>query len=339
MKKYISFIAIALVAVFTSCSNEDVTIKRAFTFKVNPYSVISSFPEEWPGELTSFDSSLKLRIRLLVYNENGNLVFNESSYLSSYSSEMSVSKSLATGTYTLIATTDLVPNSGTPYWTLSDENNINTASITTENIHTGGKNKILGFCSQKVTITESSQSITLSPTPAGALVRMYYNNVFSYSNVKYYALYANRASYSMSFDANGNPSIQPHVSPDGKLDVICSVVDVDNAEGNNLYSWYFIFPVENVTFRYIWESRDEVQYWMGEQFTIPSIKAGEEWLLEVDCETDINNQSKYEGVGSRQLESRIPSTVPTMIKKVEQAKVPSLFPVGKSMKLKDLIQK
>lgn len=146
MKKYISLMAIAIVAIFSSCSNEDVTISRTFTFKVNPSGVISSFPEEWPGELTSIDSSLKLRVRLLAYNENGNLVFNESSYLSSYSSEMSVSKSLATGTYTLIATTDLVPNSGTPYWTLSDENNINTANITTEGIQTGGKNKILGIC-------------------------------------------------------------------------------------------------------------------------------------------------------------------------------------------------
>ncbi len=78
---------------------------------------------------------------------------------------------------------------------------------------------------------------------------------------------------------------------------------------------------------------------MGDQFTIPSIKAGEEWLIAVDCYTDEVNYSKYEGVGSRQLESKTSNAVPAMIKKVEQTKIPSLFPEGKSMRLKDLIQK
>ncbi|MBP3286876.1 MAG: FimB/Mfa2 family fimbrial subunit [Prevotella sp.] len=338
MKKYISLMAIAIVAVFSSCSNDDVTISRGVTIKVNPAGVISPFPEEWEGELTTFDSSHKLRVRVLAYDQNGLLVLNESNILPNYKTEMTTSGVLAIGSYTVLAITDLY-SSESEYWKLSNEKNINTATISAEYVSLGGKNRLLGFCAQKVNITENTQSVTISPTPAGALLRMRYYNVLAFNDVKYFGLMTNRSSNAMSFDSNGNPNLQPYTSPDGTLDVLCSVIDVDNAEGNNLYSWYFLFPQENISFQFLWEDANEIDYDMGDRFTIPSIKAGEEWLLEVDCYTDEVAYQKFTGAESRQLESKTSKTVPTMIKKVEQAKVPSMFPVSKSMKLKDLIQK
>lgn len=340
MKKYISFVAVALVALFTSCSNDDITIERGVTIKVDPSGVVSPFPEEWSGELTTFDSSFKLRVRVLVYDENGLLVLNKSSNLDNYKMEMSISSKLATGTYTMLATTDLVPTSGSEYWTLTNENNINTATITTQDIGFGGKYRILGFCSQKLTVSENSQSVTLHPTPAGALIRMYYNNVYAYNNVKYYILYANRSSNSMTFDKDGNPNLQPYASPDGEFDVPCSYVDVENAQSDNLYGWYFLFPQDNISFRFVWASTDNKYYWMGNQFTISSIKIAEEWLISVDCETDeITTPTKYTKAAAKALVNNVNNAPQSIRKKEQNNPVPYMFGDFKSLKITDLMQK
>lgn len=338
MKKYISFIAIAFVALFTSCSNDDITIGRGITFKLDPAGVVAPYPEEWAGELTTFDAEYKLRTRILVYDSNGLLVAQESAYLPNYKTEMSCSKTLPTGSYTIIATSDLVSESGYEFWTLEGEGNISTAQISTSNYSFGGKYRILGLCSQKVTISENTQNIMLSLKPTGALLRMKYYNVHAYNNVKYYGLFANRACSSMTFDEDGTPNMQPYTSPDGKLDVLCSIVDVDNAVGDNLYAWYFLFPIDNTTFQFAWEDTEKT-YDMGEQFTIPSMKVGEEWLVEVDCVTDEVGYSIYTPNSSRSQKKQVSQSAPMMLKKDGQ-KESSIGFTSKlnQIKLKDLTE-
>lgn len=339
MKKYISFIAIALVALLTSCSNDDITIGRGITFKLDPAGVVASYPEEWAGELTTFDAGFKLRTRILVYDSNGLLVAQESAYLPNYKTEMSCSKTLPTGSYTIIATSDLVSESGYEFWTLKGEGNISTAQLSTSELSFGGKYRILGLCSQKVTISENTQNIMLALKSTGALLRMKYYNVHAFNNVKYYGLLANRACSSMTFDEDGTPNMQPYTSPDGKLDVLCSFVDVDNAEGDNLYAWYFLFPIDNITFQFVWEDADEIDYDMGDQFTIPSVKVGEEWLVEVDCVTDEVGYSIYTPNSSRSQKRQVSQSAPMMLKKDGQIK--SSFGFSSKMnqvKLKDFIQ-
>ena len=69
MKKFISLLVIAIVAILSSCSNEDITISKTVNFTVNPATVVSSFSscEENPGELESFDTDCKLNVKLFVY--------------------------------------------------------------------------------------------------------------------------------------------------------------------------------------------------------------------------------------------------------------------------------
>ena len=108
MKKYIFLLAITIVAILTSCTNDDITISKIITVKVDPSHVITPFPEEWPGELESFDTSFKLRVRLLIYDKDGLLAYSDSTFLENYKKEMSISQPLPLGTYTVIATTDIV---------------------------------------------------------------------------------------------------------------------------------------------------------------------------------------------------------------------------------------
>ena len=153
MKKII-ICAVALLAMLvTSCSNDDIEISRKTTIKVNPYGVISGFPEEYPGELTSFDQSCKLRIRVLAYDKDGVLAYSDSSFVNNYQTEMSVPTSLPTGTYTIIATTDVVLYSGGKVtdeaWNISEKSNINDVILKArqESALFGGEYNILGIVS------------------------------------------------------------------------------------------------------------------------------------------------------------------------------------------------
>ena len=356
MKKYISLMAIAIVAILSSCSNDDVTISRTFTIKVNPSGVISGFPEENPGELTSFDTSCKLRVRVLVYNDNGLLAYADSVFLNNYQTDMSVPTTLPVGKYTIVATTDVVEYSSKvtdEAWNLSEKDNINNTKIKAieeSNLY-GGKYNILGVASQVVDISDNTQSVVLYPTSAGALIRIYYLNVTYYTDVTYYSLWANRGSNLVSFDSSGTPKMTPE-NNDNKMDFFLSYTNVVNARTQGwwaTYAWAFMFPVDNISFQFYWTTQDaeyisELQdRTMGEQKTISSLKAGEEWLIQANCYDDEITCSKYTEGSARQFsESRVVDTAPTMIKRSEQKQPTFGFPSSsnqKERKLKDLIQK
>ncbi len=337
MKKYISLLAIAIVAVLSSCSNDDITISKVVTVKVDPSGVITPFPEEWPGELESFDTSCKLRVRLLIYDKDGLLTYSDSTYLENYKKEMSISQSLPLGTYTIIATTDIVEMSGNTvkgeFWNLYGKDNINNASIQyTDNYIALGKYRILGVASQKVEITSDSQSLTLYPYPAGALIRVYYFNVLRYKNVKYYSLWANRECSLMTFDSNGSPKMIPE-NNNNEYDFVCDYVDVENAKENELYGWHFIFPVDNISFQFVWENSKNNVYTMGDPVSVSSIKAGEEYIIAVDCASDETAWDKFDNSSTRSFKEQEEPVI----------NIPGLKKSGTSIKqsrkLVDLIRK
>ena len=72
MKKVL-FALIALVGMFSSCTNDDITISRAITFKVNPATVVENLYERNAGDLTSLSSGAKLQVSLYIYDENTGL--------------------------------------------------------------------------------------------------------------------------------------------------------------------------------------------------------------------------------------------------------------------------
>ena len=107
MKKYI-LLMFVFVAVLTSCTNDDITISYATNFKINPATVITPFTFEMnPGELESFGSDHRLRVRLLTYNSEGLLVQENVEYFTNYATLMSCSQNLPDGNYIAIAITDV----------------------------------------------------------------------------------------------------------------------------------------------------------------------------------------------------------------------------------------
>lgn len=348
MKKYIISAVALFTMLITSCSNDDITISRSTTIKVNPYGVISGFPEEFPGELTSFDQVYKLRVRVLAYDKDGVLAFSDSSFVNNYQTETSMPTSLPTGTYTIIATTDIVSYSDGKVtdeaWNISEKNNINNVILRARRNSSvfGGKYNILGIGSKVQTISEGTQSIELNPTPAGALLRIYYYNVLAYNNVKYYYLLSNRGCNFVTFDSNGIPRLIPE-NNNNEFDFLCSYTDVEYARSKGwdaTYGWAFMFPVDNVGFQFKWEDKEENDHDMGDSFTVPSMQIGEEWIISVDCKTDEIDYSKYTSTSTRsQTNESVPCFLNQNEKKNTTMDFSSLNSNSRSKKLKDLIKK
>lgn len=305
MKKNIFSLLVGFIILLTSCSNDDITISRNITFKVNPSGVVKSFTKERkPGELSSINSGCKLRVKVLAYDKDGLLAYCDSAFLDSYDSQMTSQKYIPEGTYTVIAVTDVVRGSlgniSREYWNMSGMNDINTLKVA----DTGWlafNNVILGVASQKVTIDEHSQDIILNPSPAGALLLIQYYDINYFYDVENYQLKTNRSCDFMSFDSNGN--IQTTIeNQNNEFRWRASVLNLSNyPDATNIYDYAYVFPMENVSFKFAaritGESEDTDL--TDKNIVIPSIKAGEEYYFELDLKNFTYDFYKVTGNNSK----------------------------------------
>ena len=100
MKKYILLSAIAIAALFTSCSNDEVEVGKSITFKLNPATVVDNLYERSAGDLTSLSGSSKLLVTLFVYDENGILFNKTQNSFTAYTHMMNADVFLPAGKYT-----------------------------------------------------------------------------------------------------------------------------------------------------------------------------------------------------------------------------------------------
>ena len=109
MNKYLYLVIDLIASFFTSCSNDDITIGTAYTVNVNASTVISSFIAISDGEFEAFqDSKERLRIRVLIYNENGELVAQDAGIYTNYNVQLKSTNKLKAGKYTVIGISDVV---------------------------------------------------------------------------------------------------------------------------------------------------------------------------------------------------------------------------------------
>lgn len=169
MKKLLSLFAAVVTVMFSSCSNDDIPMAPKVTFKVDPSTVVSSFYELYSGDLTSLDESeAKLRIRLYVYNNSGNLVASDYAFSQDYLHVKNFNFSLPEGTYTTVAVTDVVLQDGTEMYNLKGEDELSTFTLTCVNSFT--EKSILGITIGQQHIGSSNDVFIINVQPAGALI-------------------------------------------------------------------------------------------------------------------------------------------------------------------------
>lgn len=148
------------VSTFSSCENDNIEVGKAITFNINAEGVISSFIEYDEGELTTLSSNYKVRTRLFLYNEKGELAAQDVQYLNNYSAKAQMELFVPSGSYTAIAMTDVVRITSSQvslqYWEFNDSTRLSSARIQDAG-YIGSQRKILGLDSKQIHLTGGSK--------------------------------------------------------------------------------------------------------------------------------------------------------------------------------------
>lgn len=310
MKKYF-FMSLALFAganVVSSCTNDDIEIGAATTFNIKIDDVVSSFIEYNDGELTTLSSNYKVRTRLFLYDEKGDLAVQDVQYLSNYAAKAKMELFVPAGTYTAIALTDVVEITSSQvsfqYWEFNDSTRLSTAHIQDAG-YIGGSNKILGLESKQLNITGHDGDVSFSPKPAGAILLCELQNWNVYADYVSYGWLSNRSCDYCTFEQNGkyDPSIE--ASDDYKW--YLSKFSVDNAY-NGIYGYYFVFPMKNAKFIFYGKDTEgQLTLFNSSEIVIPDIKAGDEFYFAatlLDPENNYNDSFDYYDLETTRTVSR-----------------------------------
>ena len=247
MKKYI-LSAFALFAMLvTSCSNDDINIEAPSTININAAGVIAPFVEYSPGELETFGSSFKLRLRALVYNDKGELVSQTSDFFTNYNVQLKSNIFLSPGTYIVIGISDVVELDGNSikneFWLLTGEKKLSEMVITDAG-KIGNYARILGVAKNTITVQGSkTNSVDVDLKPAGTLIYTFFYDIDALSayNVTHYKLMANKASESLNFDSSGNYSISERHEESTSY----RIARIEAGTGST-YRYSFILPMKNL---------------------------------------------------------------------------------------------
>ncbi len=254
MKKYLAILTAFVAVILSSCSNDDITITEPTTFKIDPNTVISGFEEFDPGDLTVIPSTYQLRIRLLIYNDAGQLVTETEQFFSDYAHKMTANLDLPLDKkYKAIAVTDITRKSdGFEYWEISGEESLSTLKFK-DTGYIGSQRSILGLASVDF-VGGNTSEVKLDVRPAGTLMIVYYSGIRSYTNVTDYQLGINRNSDYVTFDNAGKP--EWNVEASSTIDWRISHIEVadwdDQPDITNIYDYVFTLPCgnTNMVFQY-----------------------------------------------------------------------------------------
>lgn len=284
MKKHLAILAVLFTVILSSCTNDDIPVSQAITFKVNPSTVVSSYQEFQPGELSSIPSGANLRMRLLIYNEAGNLVAEDETYMNDYTHIMTSSFNLEQGSYTAVACTDIVTdNKKFEYWDLSGKEKLSTTMFT-DNGYIGGSLKILGIKVNHFSVDNELKEYHIDVKPAGALAFVWWKNWRRYNNVEAFRLYANRSCDNMTLNAYGEPTYSVESSNDVSDWRIASMTyDAEYAGG---YVYVFLFPVKNMTVQFGASLKDNKYTLFKNAKEIVDIELGREYYFTYDVTSE-----------------------------------------------------
>ena len=312
MKKYILMMLVVLVAGFTSCSNDDIPMeekvtKKVFdtTFIVDPSGVVEGYDfEAHPGELSIIPEGAALRIRLLIYDSDGEIVEMITRTQYNYQSPWSINTELEAGDYTVLAISD-VRNINDPdvdeYWTLGDYGKINEATLTKNIMWLGYQKEILGMTHLQF-IVDSSNSISINLKPAGAACYFTIADLERYSNVVSYLLLTDHRVNYVFWDSSFNLKVNKEIAPgpgsgiiDGFNTEVGGVVGLDeidfgNTTGNAFTAFFYLLPSQKQYFQFVAETTGYVD--IGLPMYQPEIKAGEQYYFLCELGSEYNNYAQ-----------------------------------------------
>lgn len=284
MKKIISLIALIAAIFTTSCSNDDIPMSGETEITINLKSVISNYQEVNSGDLESVSSGYRIRVRLFIYNSEGQLEKQYENFADSYNTKLNVTVDLYGSEYTAVAITDVV-KSKAPYdefWTLSGQNMLSTFNIEYSSEYISYEKGILGISIEK--FKPGTQAITLSPTMMGALINMKTKNIHKYSVIQQIDLGYDRQCESFSISKSGEIVFDYPSSVNKR----CSTIKPSNHSNyDNVYAYAFFLPIEDISFEWLILTSNN-QVITGDEMYFSKLEAGHQYY----CEIEFDNSSK-----------------------------------------------
>lgn len=252
MKKYMIMCMAIVALLFVSCKNEDISISREVSFEVTPHEVINKWIPYVLNEssLAVLSSDNQLRINLLVYDQNGDLIASDTRKLKDYNENMVTTLELADGEYTVVAISDVMENGMDLCWTIKGTERLSTLMLERISTYITNEEAIVGIGNAKITVDANHSSHHVEMSPAGALVIVkddkmtYWDGVVSHSY-----LYSTKRNNAYTFSDNGS-----YVSNAEEISTFNFRIHYnypDWMQPNYVYwEYHFIQPFGNTTFQW-----------------------------------------------------------------------------------------
>lgn len=328
MKKTLYMLVAVIAAFVSSCSNDDIPVKNATTFKINPETVIDAFADiEWsPGELSSFSSGSQLRCRVLIYNKENNLVAEDSIFSPDYTHVLTSNLLLEDGEYTAVFSSDVVEKDPFfEYWHLLGREKLQTTTFKDAG-YIGRHAKMLGLTVKHLNVKGSGE-IRVDLEPAGAFALVMYDEWNRYTNVKYYKLSSNKTCDELTLNDKGDPTYSVESADWLAWRLTRRTYDSKYSGG---YEYVFLFPMKNVTLQFAAELDNDETYNFEGASGILNIEAGGAYFFLYDVTANVATWLDFTKK-TRSTGSRWPSVTDTMKSNIYGGE-------GHSLRVKDYIQ-
>lgn len=300
MKKlyFVKTILLACVssALLLACQkdNQESSARYDVNVKVIPADVIAPFTYELnPGDLTKIADGYKIRVGLRVYDKDGFLVEKKINYLQNYDAISNFTFSLNSGSYTLLATTDIVEYDGSnvtfEYWNFgkgandTDDQKLSELQIVDNGYIGSMGKKSLGVTSTGISVIDAAFDTNIKVKPACALAVIYFKNIHTYSEIKSLELETSKLGDYLFFNGSGQYDISFKWPGKNQYFRLNSIDVEDYSKYNGIYSYVFLLPGDKyeLTPRYI--TTDDSQGYLVDDSKVLNIKKGEEYEMIIDC--------------------------------------------------------
>ena len=293
MKRFLLLAAVAVATLFTACHNDDISIRKDTTFRVNLATIIEPFTYEVKeGELKTpiLDD---VRVRLLIYNTKNVLLASYTNYADTYEAVVDYSVPLDQGEYRVVVIADQVKRSGNEitkeFWKLENEDKLHNMSLTDTDKYNPFRNALLGLKSYDLIVDNlTEQLVKIDVEPAGSLSVVYLNNYNKYSDVKNICFRSKVVGKSVLFEENGSINFPTSTGEAGRTNVL--FVTEPDPKYSAEYAYIFMLPIgeSNCDFYIILESEETVQLDLPVNF-----KKGDEWYFLLDFDNEDTGEMVY----------------------------------------------
>lgn len=194
MKKYIYGLMILALS-FASCTDqEEIEISYKAQLTISAAHIFDSFHPMKSNDFDMLSGNWSLNIHSYIYDENGNLIDQQSEKFSSLSGTISECLNYVPGKYTIIAVSEfssIIDNKDYHYWNISNEEKLNDLSITENPVVYATPFEMLGLTVHNFTVSEKTLPIAIDIQPATCLVDVImadgnytgWNSVSDYSRI------------------------------------------------------------------------------------------------------------------------------------------------------------